>query len=50
MSLIHIQKHVMFFLIKYIEIFSVYRNGDDKSPSHKILLDRRILLNIDKVG
>lgn len=27
----------------------VYRNGDDKSPSHKILLDRRILLNIDKV-
>ena len=27
----------------------VYRNGDDKNPSHKILLDRRILLNMDKV-
>ena len=28
---------------------SVYRNGDDKHPSHKILLDRRTLLNMDKV-
>ncbi|XP_028404295.1 doublecortin domain-containing protein 2-like [Dendronephthya gigantea] len=27
----------------------VYRNGDDKQPSHKILLDRRTLLNMDKV-
>ncbi|XP_046864523.1 doublecortin domain-containing protein 2-like isoform X2 [Xenia sp. Carnegie-2017] len=27
----------------------VYRNGDDKNPSHKVLLDRRTLLNMDKV-
>ena len=35
--------------IKSIEIFSVYRNGDENYPSHKILLDRRTLLNLDKV-
>ena len=35
--------------IKSIEIFSVYRNGDENYPSHKILLDRRTLLNMDKV-
>lgn len=32
-----------------LKTICVYRNGDDKNPSHKILLDRRILLNMDKV-